>query len=45
LTNYLAAIPESDAKSNGMKLGDAVAAKILEARANDESSASDAIDR
>ena len=42
LTNYLAAIPESDAKSNGMKLGDAVAAKILEARANDESSASDA---
>ena len=42
LTNYLAAIPESDAKSNGMKLGDAVAAKILEARANDEASAPDA---
>ena len=42
LTNYLAAIPESDAKSNGIKLGDAVAAKILEARANDEASAPDA---
>ena len=34
--------PDSDAKSNGIKLGDAVAAKILEARANDGSSASDA---
>ena len=42
LTSYLAAIPESDAKSNGIKLGDAVAAKILEARANDEASAPDA---
>jgi hypothetical protein len=42
LTSYLVAIPESDAKSNGIKLGDAVAAKILEARANDEASAPDA---
>ena len=32
LKSYLAAIPEGDAKSNGIKLGDAVAAKILEAR-------------
>jgi hypothetical protein len=35
LKSYLSAIPESDAKSNGIKLGEAVAAKILEARAND----------
>jgi hypothetical protein len=42
LKSYLSAIPESDAKSNGIKLGEAVAAKILEARANDGSSAADA---
>jgi hypothetical protein len=42
LRTYLLAIPESDAKSNGIKLGDAVAAKILEARANDGSSTADA---
>jgi hypothetical protein len=41
LTSYLAAISESDAKSNGIKLGDAAATKILEARANDGSSAAD----
>jgi hypothetical protein len=42
LKNYLAAIPESDAKSDGTKLGEAVAAKALEARADDGSSAPDA---
>ena len=41
LTRYLATIPDSDAKSNGIKLGEAVATKILEARANDGSSAPD----
>jgi hypothetical protein len=42
LKGYLAAIPEGDAKSGGIKLGEAVAAKTLEARANDGSSAADA---
>ena len=42
LQNYLSAIPESEAKSNGIKLGEAVAAKTLEARASDGSSAADA---
>jgi hypothetical protein len=42
LKNYLSAIPESEAKSNGIKLGEAVAAKVLEARATDGSSAPDA---
>jgi hypothetical protein len=42
LKSYLSAIPESGAKSDGIKLGDAVAAKILEARAADGSSAPDA---
>jgi len=42
LKSYLLAIPDNDAKSNGIKLGDAVAAKILEARAADGSSAPDA---
>jgi PAP2 superfamily len=42
LKNYLWAIPESEAKSNGIKLGEAVAAKVLEARATDGSSAPDA---
>jgi hypothetical protein len=42
LKSYLSAIPESDAKSHGIKLGDAVAAKVLEARANDGSSTPDA---
>src|SRR5215218_10451522 len=32
---YLAAIPSEDAKSSGIKLGEAVAAKVLEARAQD----------
>jgi len=42
LQSYLAAIPDSEAKSNGTKLGGAVAAKTLEARASDASSAPDA---
>src|SRR5262252_2763826 len=42
LQSYLAAIPDSEAKSNGIKLGEAVAAKTLEARASDGSSAPDA---
>jgi hypothetical protein len=41
LTSYLATIPDSDAKSNGIKLGEAVATKILDARDNDGSSAPD----
>jgi hypothetical protein len=41
LTNYLASIPDGAAKSEGIKLGEAVAAKILEARANDGSNAPD----
>jgi hypothetical protein len=39
---YLATIPDSDAKTQGVKLGEAVAAKILEARANDGANAADA---
>ena len=35
LEAYLAAIPDSADKAEGIKLGEAVAAKILEARAND----------
>jgi hypothetical protein len=42
LQNYLAAIPDSEVKSNGIKVGEAAAAKTLEARASDGSSASDA---
>jgi hypothetical protein len=41
LAAYLAAMPDSAAKQEGIKLGEAVAAKILEARANDGSSAPD----
>jgi hypothetical protein len=42
LTSYLAALPDSGAKSKGIELGQEVAAKILEARANDGASAPDA---
>ena len=35
LASYLASIPDGAAKADGVKLGEAVAAKILEARAND----------
>jgi PAP2 superfamily len=41
MTAYLATIPDSDAKAQGIKLGEAVAAKILEARANDGADAPD----
>src|SRR5262245_1167247 len=39
---YLATIADADAKSAGIRLGEAVAAKILEARAKDGASAADA---
>jgi hypothetical protein len=38
---YLAAIPSSDARSEGIKLGEAVAAQVLEARARDGADALD----
>ena len=41
LAAYLEAIPDSAAKTDGIKLGEAVAAKILEARADDGSAAPD----
>src|SRR5262245_4985576 len=41
LTAYLSKIPNGDAKSEGIKLGEAVAAKILEARAKDGADAPD----
>ena len=42
LAAYLATIPDSEAKSDGIRLGEAVAAKVLEARANDGADAPDA---
>jgi hypothetical protein len=42
LAAYLSAIPDGAAKSDGVKLGEAIAAKVLEARANDGSDAPDA---
>jgi hypothetical protein len=42
LATYLATIPDSDAKSAGIKLGEAVAAKVLEARGKDGADAPDA---
>jgi hypothetical protein len=41
LATYLASISDGAAKSDGVKLGEAVAAKVLEARANDGSDAAD----
>jgi hypothetical protein len=41
LTSYLAAIPDSDAKSNGIKLGEAVATTCLEGRGSDGASVAD----
>jgi hypothetical protein len=41
MTAYLSNIPNSDAKSEGIKLGEAVAAKILEARVKDGADADD----
>jgi hypothetical protein len=42
LATYLATIPDGKAKTDGVKLGEAVAAKVLEARANDGHDAPDA---
>jgi hypothetical protein len=42
MASYLAAIPNSAAKSEGIKLGEAVAARLLEVRAGDRSDAPDA---
>jgi hypothetical protein len=41
LASYLATIPDGAAKSDGIKLGEAAAAKVLEARANDGCDAPD----
>src|SRR6516225_8967477 len=41
IATYLATIPDSDAKVQGIKLGEGVAAKILEERANDGADAPD----
>jgi hypothetical protein len=41
ITTYLASVPDGEAKWDGIKLGEAVAAKVLEARANDGSDAPD----
>ena len=41
LATYLAAIPNSDAKTDGIKLGEAVAARLLAMRVNDGSDAPD----
>src|SRR5262249_56860267 len=41
-TAYLSNIRDDGAKSEGIRLGEAVAAKILEARANDGADAADA---
>ena len=41
LASYLASISDGAAKSEGVKLGEAVAARVLEARANDGANAAD----
>jgi hypothetical protein len=42
LASYLAAIPDGEAKSDGIKLGEVVAEKVLQARASDGADAPDA---
>jgi hypothetical protein len=42
LAAYLASLPDGSAKSDGIRLGQSVAAKVLEARANDGADAPDA---
>jgi hypothetical protein len=42
LATYLAAIADGEAKADGIKLGEAVAAKVLQVRANDGANAADA---
>jgi hypothetical protein len=41
IASYLASVPDGDGKSDGIKLGEAVAARVLEARANDGADAPD----
>jgi PAP2 superfamily/Vanadium chloroperoxidase N-terminal domain len=41
LGSYLATVPESESKSDAIKLGEAVAARVLEARSKDGSTAPD----
>ncbi len=41
VANYLASIADSESKSDGVKLGEAVATKVLEARAHDGADAPD----
>ena len=41
LATYLAEIPDDEAKSNGIKLGEAIAARMLEARSKDGANAPD----
>jgi hypothetical protein len=41
LASYLASIPDGAAKADGVKLGEAVAARVVAARANDGSDAAD----
>ena len=41
LVEYLATIPDGDSKSDGIKLGEAVAAKVLQAREDDGADAPD----
>src|SRR5947209_1573837 len=42
LATYLVSIPDGAAKTDGVKLGEAIAAKVIEARANDGCDAPDA---
>jgi hypothetical protein len=42
LATYLASIPDGAAKTDGVRLGEAIAAKVVEARANDGCDAPDA---
>src|SRR5258708_13325305 len=42
LASHLATIPDGEAKAEGVKLGEAVATKVLQARATDGASAPDA---
>jgi hypothetical protein len=42
LASYLAAVPDGEAKSDGIKLGEAAGTQVLQARANDGANAPDA---
>jgi hypothetical protein len=41
MTSYLASLPDSDAKTEGIRLGEAIASMLLAARANDGADATD----